>query len=181
MFMLPTISRRPRKPQRQQVQLRPFGFFFQSHRGQWLLVPRSLPSLAHDADLLTLLLQILLVFAVFPLRHALVVMASFVLVAHPVRVTHVERLYPLGTAEVDHLARSLVPQVAHPPLLLPAFTLPCILQPSPALGACVTAGLQARELTKRLVVVPFDGAYASSGDNESFARAGRHRRLVNLT
>ena len=43
MFMLPTMSRWPRKPQRRQVQLRPFGFCFQSHRGQWLLVPRSLP------------------------------------------------------------------------------------------------------------------------------------------
>ncbi len=43
MFMLPTISRWPTKPQRRQVQLRPFGFFFQSQRGQRLLVPRSLP------------------------------------------------------------------------------------------------------------------------------------------
>ena len=90
---------------------------------------------AHDADLLTFLLEILLVLAIFPLTHALVVMAPLLPVAHPVRIAHVERLHPLRSAEVDHLPRPLVPQVAHPALHLAAFARPSILQAPPALGA----------------------------------------------
>jgi hypothetical protein len=94
------MSRWPTKPQCRQLQVRPAGFFFQSHRGQWLLVPRSTFTKAHDADLGTLLLKIVFVLAVFPLTHALVVMALFVLVAHPVRIAHVERLGS-GSLEQD--------------------------------------------------------------------------------
>jgi hypothetical protein len=93
---------------------------------------------AHDADLGTLVLKIVLVFAVFPLTHALVVMAPFVLVAYPVRIAHVECLHPCGSAEVDHLVRPLVAQVAHPPFALPAFARLGILQTAPAFGALLT-------------------------------------------
>ena len=100
---------------------------------------------AHDADLYTRVVQILLVLAVLPLTHALVLMASLVLGAHPVGITHVERLHPGLMAEVDHLARPLVPQVAHPALLLAPFARPGELQAAPALGAFLAAGLQACE------------------------------------
>ncbi len=135
---------------------------------------------ARDADLCTLLVQIVFVFAVFPLRHALVVMPSFVLVAHPMRIAHVEHLHLLLLAKVDHLPRPLVSQVAHAPLALAPFALPCILQAPPALGAFVTAGLQAREPAQRLVVVSLDGAYAAPSHDQPFARGGRHRDLVDL-
>ncbi len=98
---------------------------------------------ARDADLLTFLLEILLVLAVLPLTHTLVVMPPLVLVAHPVRIAHVERLHSYLLAEVDHLPRALVPQVAHPALALATFACPCILQAPPTLGTFVTAGLQA--------------------------------------
>src|SRR2546425_6266932 len=47
---------------------------------------------AHDADLAAFLLEILLILAVLPLRHPLVVMAPLVFVAHPMRIAHIERL-----------------------------------------------------------------------------------------
>jgi hypothetical protein len=50
---------------------------------------------------LTFLLQIPLISAEFPLRHALVVVASLAFAAHP-----------LVSAKFDHLPRPLVPQVA---------------------------------------------------------------------
>ncbi len=135
---------------------------------------------AHDADPFTLLVQILLVLAVLPLSHALVVMASLVLVAHPVRIAHVERLHPCGTAEVHRLPRPLVPQVAHPAFLLAPFALFGILQAPPPLGACATAGLQTSQLPERLVVLPLDGAHASPSDDESLAARGGDRHLVDF-
>ena len=96
---------------------------------------------ARDADSFALLLEILLVLAVLPLAHALVVMAPLVLSAHPVRIAHVERLHPLGSAEVDHMPRPLVPQVAHPSLALADFAFFGVLQSPPALGAFVTTSL----------------------------------------
>src|SRR5260221_7325698 len=107
-------------------------------------------------------------------------MAPLALVAHPMRIAHIQRLHTLGTAELHHLPRPLVPQVAHPAFFLAAFARPCVLQAAPALGAFLAVGLQARELTQRLVVLPFNGAHAPSGDNESLARVSRHRRLMDL-
>src|SRR6266516_909653 len=136
---------------------------------------------ARDAHLFTLLLQILLVFAVFPLAHALVVMAPLVLVAHPVRIAHVECLHPRLLAEVDCQTCALVPQVAHPALVLAACALFGVLQAPPALGAFLAAGLQARESPERHVGVPLEAAHAAPGDDQPLACAGRHRRLVDLS
>ena len=135
---------------------------------------------ARDADLLTLLLQILLVLAVLPLTHTLVVMAPLVLVAHSLRIAHVERLHSLGMAEVDRQACALVSQVAHPALVLAACALFGVLQAPPALGAFLAARLQARESPERHVGVPLEAAHTAPGDDQPFARIGRHRRLVDL-
>src|SRR5262249_33254201 len=89
---------------------------------------------AHDAGLLAFFLQILLIFAIFPVGHALIVMASCVVPAYPMRIAHIERLHALGAAEVHHLSCALMPQVTHAPFLLAAFAFPGILQASPALG-----------------------------------------------
>ena len=135
---------------------------------------------AHDADPFTLLLQILLVLAVLPLRHALVVMPPFRLVAYPVRIAHIERLHPFGTAEVHYLPRALVPQITHPAFLLAPFALFAVLQAPPALGAFATARLQASKPPERLVVLPLDAADASPGDNESRPARGGDRHLVDF-
>ena len=132
---------------------------------------------AHDADLGTLFLEILLILAILPLAHTLVVMAPLVLGAHPMRVTHVKRLHPGGTAEAHHLARPLVAQVAHPALLLAPLARPCVLQATPAFGASLTVGLQAREPPERLVVLPLEAADAAPGDDQPLACIGRYRRL----
>src|SRR5215469_8763664 len=59
---------------------------------------------ALDAGLLALVGQIIDIFSIFPLRHALVVMASFVLSSYPMRVADEEGAYLLLLTEVDHLA-----------------------------------------------------------------------------
>ncbi len=135
---------------------------------------------AHDADLLTFLLQILFISAVLPLRHALVVMSTLALVAHPVRIAHVERLHPLCSAEIDHLPRPLVPQVAHAPLALAEFACFGVLQAAPSLRSFLAAGLQPSEPPERHVVVPFEATDTAPGDDQPLACASRHRCLVDF-
>jgi hypothetical protein len=156
-----------------------------------LLLPATLRTLAAgssltatealNADLCTLLLQILLIFAVLPLRHSLVVMASFVVLANPMRVAHIERLHPFGSAETDCLAGALVPQIAHSPLLFPAFPLACIQQTPPAFAAFLAACLQTRELPKHLVVLPFDAAHPAPGHDQGFACVRGDGCLMNFS
>src|SRR5258708_3826970 len=71
---------------------------------------------AQDASLCTLLREVVLVPSVFPLTHALMVMPSARLVAHPMRISNEDRLDPLLLQEADDLARRLVPSVADLPL-----------------------------------------------------------------
>ncbi len=156
-----------------------------------LLLPATLRTLAAgssliarealNADFATFLLEILLIFAVLPLRHALVMMSSLVLIAHPMRVSHIECVDPFPLAEVDHLPRPLMAQVAHAPFFLAAFPLSAILQTPPAFGAFLAAGLQTREPPEQLVVLPFEASYASPGHDEGLACAGGNRRLVNFS
>src|SRR5258708_22502103 len=71
---------------------------------------------ALDAGLCTFVGEVVDVAAVLPLTHALVVVASFVLLAHPMRVPDEERTNLLSLAKPDHLARGFMAQVAHTPL-----------------------------------------------------------------
>src|SRR6266566_2775581 len=148
MFMLPTISRWPTKPQRRTGPIAPFRLLLPVTAWTAAAGSSLTAAAAHDADPFILHLEVLLILAVLPLAHALVVMASLALVAHPVRITHVERLHPCGTAEVHHLPRALVPQVPHPPFLPAPFARFGVLQAPPALRAFATAGLQASKLTE---------------------------------
>jgi len=136
---------------------------------------------AHDADFLAFFRQVLLIFAVLPLRHALVVMTSPVFCTHAMGIAHIERLHSLGLAEVHHLPRPFVPQIAHAPLLLALLTLPGILQAPPAFGAFLAAGLQPREAAESLVMLPFEAADAPPGHDERLAGAGGYRRLMNFS
>src|SRR5260370_21588310 len=65
---------------------------------------------ALDAGLLAFVGEIIDIFAVLPLRHALIVMASFVLLPHAMRVANEERANLLTLAKLDHLSCCFVPQ-----------------------------------------------------------------------
>ncbi len=178
--MLPTMSRWPTKPQCRQVQFRPLGFFLQSHRGQWLLVPRSLP-LKHTMPTRSH----------FSWRYCLSLPYSHCAIRWlwwrplfslrtPVRIAHIERLYPLRSAEVDHLPRPLVPQVAHPAFFLAEFACLGVLQAAPTLRAFRAAGLQASKPPQRHVVASLEATDTAPGDDQPLASRSRHRCLVDL-
>ncbi len=71
---------------------------------------------ALDAGLFAFVGQVVDVLAVLPLRHALVVVASSVLVAHTVRVADEKGADLLLLTKLNHLPGRLVAQIAHTPL-----------------------------------------------------------------
>ena len=71
---------------------------------------------AHDASSCTLLLEIVLVLAVFPLAHPLLVVPSAPLLPNPARVPNEDRLHALLLQEAHDLPRRLVSPVAYLPL-----------------------------------------------------------------
>lgn len=76
--------------------------------------------------------EIVDILAVFPPGHALVVMASFVLLPHPVRVADEESTDLVLFAEVNDLPRPFMAQVAHSPLDATCHRVPGALQFPPA-------------------------------------------------
>lgn len=60
--------------------------------------------------------QIVDVFAIFPLGHALMMVPSCWAIAHPMGIANVENTDLLGLTELHNLAGAFVPQVAHLPL-----------------------------------------------------------------
>src|SRR5258708_8304886 len=66
-----------------------------------------------DAGLFTLVGEIINIIAVFPLRHALVVMASFVLLSNAMRIADEERANLLLFAKLDDLPGRFMAQITH--------------------------------------------------------------------
>ena len=71
---------------------------------------------ARDACLVRFVGEVINVAAVFPLRHAAIVLAAAVPVAHAVRIADEERSHFLLDAKVDDPTRGLMPEIAHAPL-----------------------------------------------------------------
>ena len=71
---------------------------------------------AQDASLRTLLREVVLVLAVFPLAHTLMMMPPAGLVAYAMRVPDEDRLDPFVLQEADDLPGRFVPPVADLPL-----------------------------------------------------------------
>ncbi len=135
---------------------------------------------ALDAGLLTLVGEIIDITAVLPLRHALVVMASFVLLAHPMRVADEEGINLLLYAEVKHLARGFVAQITHAPLDTAYHLVFRSLQFLPTFGILLTACLLFGKLPVAHVALPFEAANTTARDDQGSACIGRDSREMNL-
>ncbi len=117
---------------------------------------------ALDAGLSTLVGEIVDITAVLPLRHALIMTASFVLLAHPMRVPDEERADLLTLAKLDHLARRFVAQITHPPFDAACHLVLRPLQFLPTFGILLTASLLFGELPVAHIALPFETANATA-------------------
>src|SRR5713226_7901634 len=158
MLTLPTTSRCPLNPHFLHLHTLPLGLCLCLHTGHWLLVPRSEASEALDAGLCTLVGEIVDVLAIFPLRHTLVVVASSVLLPHPMRVADEQGPNLMLLTEVDHLPRGFMPKLTYPPFYTTAHPVLGTLQFSPAAGVLLTTRLLLGNLPMPHVALAFETA-----------------------
>ena len=103
----PTRSRWPRKPHLRQTQFLPLGLVFVLASRTPARCSSFGAGRARDVGLLRCVGEVIDVTAVFPLRHAAIVMTAAVPVAHAVRVADEERPNPILDAKVDDFASGL--------------------------------------------------------------------------
>ena len=124
---------------------------------------------ARDAGLLRCVGEVIDVTAVFPLRHAAIVMTAAVPVAHAVWVADEERPNPVLDAKVDDPARGLMPKIAHSPLGPSTDLVLGSLELLEASGVLLAATQLLGELPELLAALPLEAADATPGDDEGFA------------
>jgi hypothetical protein len=106
--------------------------------------------------------EIVDILAVLPLRHALVVVASSVLLSYPVRIADEERANPLLNAEVKYLSCGFMAQIAHSTLDTACHLVFCALQFLPPFGILLTASLLFGELPVAHIALALKAADAAS-------------------
>jgi len=106
--------------------------------------------------------EIVDILAVFPLRHTLVVVASFALLPHAVRIAYEEGAYLVLYTKVDHLSRGLMAQVAHSPLDATRHLVPGALQLFPVTRVLLAPRLLFGKVPVPHVALALEAAYTAS-------------------
>ncbi len=125
---------------------------------------------AQDAGLFGFVGEVVDIAPVFPQGHALVMMSSGVPVAHAVRVADEEASHLVCNAEIDHLPRGLVAQVADTPLGAPAYLVFRALQPLPAARVLCASALLFGESPQLLAPLSLERADAAPGHDSRRTR-----------
>ncbi len=119
--------------------------------------------------------------AVFPLRHAAIVVTAGVLLADAVRVADEERPHLLLDAKVDDLARGLVPEIAHAALGPTAHLVLRPLELLPTPGVLLAPALLLGKLAELSAALSLEATDAAPGDDERLACAGGDGGEVDLS
>src|SRR6266700_3840558 len=101
---------------------------------------------AHDVGLCSFVGEVIDVFPIFPLGHALVVMPASISVAHAVRIADEEAAHVLLNTEVNDGPRGFMARITHAPLRSAADVVLRPLEFLPAARVFLTAALLAGEL-----------------------------------
>lgn len=127
---------------------------------------------ARDAGSLGFVGKVVDVLAVFPQRHALIVMASAIPVAHAVWVAYEERSDLMLDAEVEHGPGRLVTDIANAPLTALAKSVLGSLQLLPAARVFLASALLFGKASQLLTSLPLERTDAAPGHNQGCARIG---------
>ena len=120
---------------------------------------------ARDVSLFAFVGEIVKVFAVFPHRHALVVVPATRTCAHAMRIADEEVTHFLLHTEVDDGPRRFMAQIADTPLRPPADPLLGTLQFLPATRVLRAMGLLFAQLTHLPVALSLERADTTPSDN----------------
>lgn len=134
-----------------------------------------------DAGLFGFVRQIVNVFAVFPLRHALVVMPPAVALAYATWVADEQGSDVLFDTEVDDLARGFVAYVSNATFCPSAHLVLGMLQLFPATGVLLAASLLLRNLPKLLVALPLEGTDTPTRDDQGGRGRSGYGSQVNFS
>lgn len=135
---------------------------------------------ALDVGLCTFVGEIVNITPIFPQTHAPVVVASSVVVSHSMRIANEERANLVLNAEVDHFPGGLMALISNPALGSSGLCVFGLLQFLPTPGMLGTASLFLRNTSQDFAALTFERANTAPGDNQGFARVGRHGCQVNL-
>jgi len=149
-----------------------FGFVLMPTSGTLATCSSFGASEAQDAGLFGFVGEIVNVFAIFPQRHALIVVSAIVTVAHAMRIADEERSYLLLNTEGDDLSRGLMPHVAHTPFSTSAHLLLGALQFLPATRIFLAVGLLLGNFAQAHRPLPLERTDTPSGDDHGLAGVG---------
>ncbi|KIE57708.1 hypothetical protein A946_11790 [Methylacidiphilum kamchatkense Kam1] len=139
------------------------------------------PGEARDAVLFRLLFQILDILAVLPLAHTLIVVASSMLAANPVRVSDKKGFDATVLAEVHHRPGAFVAQVADAAFMAQGELRTCPSELAPAPRAFLAVGSLFLDFAQLFAVQPLEGTDASAGYHQRFAGIRDDCGLVDLS
>src|SRR5260370_19980637 len=135
---------------------------------------------ALDAGVCTFVREIVDIFSILPLRHTLVVISSFVLLAHAMRVADEEDTDLLSLAKLDHLARGLVSQVTYPSFDTACHLVPGPLQFLPTFGILLAPCLSFGKLPVPHIALALEAANTTARDNQGRTCIRGDSREMNL-
>ncbi len=136
---------------------------------------------ARDVSLFGFVAEIVNILAIFPQRHALIVVSAIVVGAHAMRMADEERSNLLLHTEVDYLACGFVPQITDAPLCTTALLVFRPLQLLPSARILLAAGLLFGKLSQVSVALPFERADTPPGHDHGSTGIGRRRRQVDFS
>ena len=135
---------------------------------------------AQDAGLVCFMSQVVDIPAIFPKRHALVVMPSFILIAYPMGIADEERPDLVFYTKVDHLAGRFMSLVTNTSFCSSALLVLRSLQFLPTTGVLFATGLLFGKPSKLLVALMFERTDPTSGDDQGCTRVRRDSREVDF-
>ena len=129
---------------------------------------------AQDMDSSGFVSEVFDILAVFPAGHALVVMASSILIAHAMRIADEDGAYLVLDAELNDLPSGFVPHISDTSLgPLTDFILGALQLP-PAARVFLAPGLLLVQLPQLLGSLPFERTNAAPGHDQGLFGVGGH-------
>ncbi len=136
---------------------------------------------ARDVSLFRFVTQIVNIFAVFPQRHALIVVATSITSADTVRIADEEASYLMLNTEINHPSRGFVSHVPNTSFRTSAYCMLGMLQLLPTTGIFLATGLLPGNLAQSLMALPLEATNAPSSDDQCLACVRADGREMDFT
>jgi len=149
-----------------------FGLVFVPASGTLATCSSFGASEAQDMGLFRFVGEVVDVFAIFPQGHALIVVATIILIAHAVRIADEEASHLMLNTEVNHLARGLMPHITDTSFSTSGKLVLGTLQFLPTTGILLAVGLLLGDLAQMHGTLPLQGTDTTPSDDHGLVGVG---------